>query len=174
MWKDIRGYPNYLISDDGLVRNRKGRTLKQFKDKNGYLRVCLCKDAKQKTFSAHRLVAIAFVKNPDGLKTVDHINGIKTDNRACNLQWMSAEDNLNKYLREANKCRNKQPRYGGRKRGETQRIKVNQYTRSGELLNTFISFMEAERKTGIQSGNISLCVNGHKPSAGGYVWRKAQ
>ena len=168
------GYPNYVISDDGVVENRKGKPLKQFKDKNGYLEVSLCKDARQKTFSVHRLVAIAFVENPEGHKTVDHINGIKTDNRACNLQWMSAKDNLNKYLCEANKFRNGKPKYGGRKRGETRRIKVNQFTRSGELVNTFISFMDAERKTGVRSGNISMCVNGHKPSAGGYVWRKAQ
>lgn len=174
MWKDIRGYPNYIICDDGVVKNKNGREIKQFKDKDGYLKVSLCKDAKQKTFAVHRLVAIAFIKNPNCYKTVDHINSVKTDNRVCNLQWMTAKDNLNKYLREANKFRNGKPKYGGRKRGETRRIRVNQFTRSGELVNTFISFMNAERKTGVRSGNISMCVNGHKPSAGGYVWRKAQ
>ena len=119
-------------------------------------------------------MAIAFVKNPNNYKTVDHINGVKTDNRASNLQWMTAEDNTKKYFRVAYAGNYKRARYGGRKRGETRRIKVSQFTRSGEIVNTFISFMDAERKTGVRSGNISQCVNGHKPSAGGYLWKKAQ
>lgn len=103
-WKPVKGYEGlYEVSDLGNVRSLprragtfhiKGRTLKQFKSRNGYLLVCLSKEGIQKTIGAHRLVAEAFVKNPEHKKTVNHINEDKTDNRACNLEWLTLRENL--------------------------------------------------------------------------------
>lgn len=101
VWKQITDYPNYFISNTGKIRNVKtGRELQQYLMNNGYLRISLCKNGKVKGFLAHRLVATAFIPNPDNLDTVDHINGIKTDNRTDNLQWLSHHDNASKFHRE--------------------------------------------------------------------------
>ncbi len=164
-----------MVSNYGEIKNINGKKIKLYSRKDGYMSVSLCKNAKQKTFQVHRVVADAFVPNPDGLETVDHINGDKKDNRSENLQRMSGRDNILKYwISKGYKVENrKYIRNSGRKRGETRRIKVSQFSKDGILIETFISLMDAERKTGIGSGRISQCMNGKKPSAGGYVWRRA-
>jgi len=71
----------------------KGKTLNMNLKHTGYYSVDLCKNGKVKTESVHRLVAIAFIPNPNSSKVVNHINGIKTDNRVENLEWVSYKDN---------------------------------------------------------------------------------
>lgn len=98
-WKQIEGYEKYSVSDTGLVRNDlTGKTLIPFvTKKGGYLRLNLTENGKQKKHLVHRLVAQAFVPNPNNLETVDHINGDKTDNRVENLQWLSNQDNTKRF-----------------------------------------------------------------------------
>lgn len=71
------------------------RILKPQPVANGYLKIGLHKDNKIEQVSVHRLVALAFVPNPEGKPEVNHINEDKTDNRACNLCWMTHEENNN-------------------------------------------------------------------------------
>lgn len=95
-WKEVEGCPNYLVSSAGRVKNLKlGIVLKQSL-RNGYLRVSI----NGKGQSVHRLVAQAFIPNPNGFDTVDHINGDKTDNRAENLRWISRSDNVRRFYKE--------------------------------------------------------------------------
>lgn len=96
-WAPIKGFEGYYeVSDKGDVRRvSTGKNLKQFKNNSGYLRVTLSKGGKVKSYSVHRLVAEAFIPNPQGLKTVNHKNEIKTDNRSDNLEWMTLEENIN-------------------------------------------------------------------------------
>lgn len=98
VWKPIEGYEKYSVSNTGLVRNNlTGKFLIFYKDKDGYQYISLSRNGKVKKFRVHRLVAQAFISNPNNLKTVDHINGDKEDNNVNNLQWLSNGDNLEKY-----------------------------------------------------------------------------
>ena len=167
-WKAIAGYEGlYEVSDMGRVKSLKfgkERILKPEKNNCGYLQVVLYKDGQKKIPSVHRLVAKAFIPNPNNLETVNHKDEDKTNNEISNLEWMSIKDNNN---------------YGTRSKraSETQindknKSKVVQmFDRQGNLLKTFPSTNEAERVTGIYKSCISECCNGKKKSAGGYIWR---
>ena len=165
-WKQINGYEGlYDISNQGRVKSlnykRTGmeKILKPRKVAGGYLQVTLCKDGEVKELLVHRLVAEAFIPNPNNLDTVNHKDEVKTNNVASNLEWMSMKDNLN---------------YGTRNKraAEAKSKSVQMFDKStGELLVTFPSTMEAERVTGIHQGNICRCCNGERKSSGGYAWR---
>lgn len=78
---------------NGRLDNRKGKILKPKIDKYGYECVTLTKNGKRKSYTVHKLVAMAFIPNPKNKKTINHINGIKTDNRVENLEWNTEKEN---------------------------------------------------------------------------------
>lgn len=93
-WEKIKDYPNYSISNTGLVRNDITGKLKQLRhDKNGYLVCGLYNHQKRKEYKIHRLIAEYFIPNPDNKPYINHINGIKDDNRLENLEWCTAHEN---------------------------------------------------------------------------------
>ena len=110
IWKDIKGYEGlYQISNLGNVKalekirnwNARGKQLKSVLkekilipvDRNGYSYIILWKDNKIKNCRVHRLVAQAFIENPQSKLEVNHINGIKDDNSIKNLEWVTSEEN---------------------------------------------------------------------------------
>ena len=107
IWKDIKGYEGlYQVSNLGRVKSlervvdyghmkcvRKGRIVKQFNTKD-YNNVKLHKDGIRTIYLAHRLVATAFIPNPDNLPVVNHKDGDKTNNCVDNLEWCTASDNV--------------------------------------------------------------------------------
>ncbi len=103
-WRDIEGYEGlYQVSNLGRVRslrNTCGRLLdepkikKATKDHGGYLTVTFSVEYKRKTYKVHRLVATAFIPNPENKPQVNHINGVKTDNCVKNLEWCTARENM--------------------------------------------------------------------------------
>lgn len=94
VFTDIPGYEGYQVSNYGRVKNNKtGKILKPYLTR-GYLRVSLYNDSGRKCKLVHRLVAEAFLPNPDNKSDVNHINGCKTDANVCNLEWITASENM--------------------------------------------------------------------------------
>ncbi len=96
--KQINGFPNYIICSDGTVY-RDGVSVRQHPNGRGYNFVFLNKDGERKNARVHRLVAEAFIPNPESLPVVNHKNCNKLDNRVENLEWVSYRENSQHYLK---------------------------------------------------------------------------
>lgn len=94
IWEKIIGYENYQVSNLGRVKKIDGYILRS-NGKSEYKRVCLFKDKNMKSFAIHRLVAEAFIPNPNNLPQVNHIDHNKYNNRVDNLEWCNAKYNAN-------------------------------------------------------------------------------
>ena len=164
IWRDIKGCEGkYQVSNTGMVkslnyrRTGKERILKLDDNGHGYLYVSLSKDGKGKSYPVHKLVATAFLENPNNLPEVNHKDEDKTNNCVENLEWCSKLYNIN---------------YGtGSKRSAEKRSKpVYSINKESGLITYWESIMEAERQTGISNSHISKCCQGKRKSAGGYYW----
>jgi hypothetical protein len=98
IWRVVTSNDNYLVSNLGKIRHKKKKkALVPVYDKDGYQTVKLYRNGKYKTVKVHRIVVFEFCKGYDETKEVDHINRIRNDNRADNLQWLThAQNNARK------------------------------------------------------------------------------
>ena len=93
-WVGIEGYPDYQISNTGKVKNITTRTiLKEQRNHNGYYRVGLCYNKIRSFYYIHRLMAKAFIVNPDNKPQVDHIDNNKMNDSVNNLRWATHQEN---------------------------------------------------------------------------------
>lgn len=167
IWKDIKGYEGlYQVSNIGRVkslprtsRNKYntyqigGRVLKSIVDRTGYLHVVLQFNGNKRFSLIHRLVAETFLLPEVGKTEVNHKDENKTNNCVDNLEWCSRTYNMN---------------YGSRPNVHAKR--VMQFTKDNKYITSFTSAKEAERKTGVNHGNICSCCRGNTKYAGGYKW----
>jgi len=97
-YKDIDGYEGiYQVSNLGNVKSLKygnEKVLKNYLSCTGYYKVSLCVNFKAKSFNTHRLIAKSFIPNPDNKPQINHINGIRNDNRLDNLEWVTSKENM--------------------------------------------------------------------------------
>lgn len=182
IWKDIEGYEGvYQISSLGKVKSLKRitrfknndrirveeeRILKPQITHKGYHKIQLRKNGKTKGHFVHRLVAEAFIPNPENKSTVNHKDGDKLNNFVGNLEWMSNLENM----RHAYQT-------GIRNNGDNAPVTlaklkpVAQYTKGGTLVAEYRSIKEAVEKTGIGQSSISSCCAGRYKQAGGYIFK---
>jgi hypothetical protein len=180
-WKSIQGYDGYYeVSDSGLVRSLdrdvmdkkgishhlSGKMMKLSKLKqrnnsdNAYLVVNLRKNGASYVAMVHRLVATAFIPNPNNYPTVNHKDGDKTNNSVDNLEWASySENNIHAITHKL-----RQPRGNP----------ILQKHDDGSIVKRYRSTYEASRETGISVVSISHCLNGRTNHAGGFIWEKLE
>jgi hypothetical protein len=106
MWVTHPVYQNYCVSSDGQVRHINSKQVRACRlDKYGYKRFNITIDGKSKTLMIHKMVAECFVPNPYSRPTVNHKDGDKFNNKAANLEWLTAEDNVkDAFNRPHKKC----------------------------------------------------------------------
>lgn len=171
MWKDVCDFEGlYQVNELGEIKsvertkkNNAGiqavneRILKQRTDKDGYFAVCLCKDGKHYGRRVNRLVAEAFIPNPDDLPVVHHKDENKQNNNVDNLEWCTVQYNT---------CYGEGLKSGAIKRGRPV-IQLD----NGVVINEYYSTGNASDETGIPQGNIYNACAGKRRIAGGYEWR---
>ena len=164
IWKDIDGFQGrYQISNLGNVMSLnynntgKSKLLKPMPNQKGYLSVALSKNNHRTMKQIHRLVAEAFIPNPDNLPQVNHIDENPKNNMLSNLEWCDAKYNNN---------------YGNRNNKIQQKIshKTYQYDLDGNLIAVWPSQSEASRQLNISLGNINDVIKGRKKTIHGFIF----
>jgi hypothetical protein len=161
IWKPIKSYnADYFVSSYGRIKSMKKNKqgiLKQQIDKNGYKRITLYWFGKFKSYFVHRIVLESFVENTENKKTVNHINGIKDDNRLHNLEWATHSENIlhsNRIIKTAiNRC------------GEDHQ--------NSKLSNYIVIKMREDYKNNKKIGEISQKYNIERSLVGHIIHRRA-
>ena len=168
-WKKVKDYPNYSVSNYGRVRNDRQREagrpcLRVLYEHDGYSICGLSKDSKCTTLKVSRLVATAFIPNPQNLPFVDHINTIANDDRVVNLRWVDQKGNMNNELTL-----------------QKTRKEVSQcHAGTSKVIKTFKSLRDAADTLKVNIAHISTIANanrdgnwgtkGYRKQAGGFNW----
>ena len=153
-WHVIKNYPNYLISSFGRIINVINMKIKELKThKNGYVN-CTIKNAKgKKKFRVHRLVADAFLSKKDNYNIVNHLDGIKNNNKVENLEWTNTSGNIQHAYNTGLIKKNKNKSRPGKG--------VEQYSANGELIRIYKSIKQASNELNISTTRIIVaCKNG--------------
>ena len=178
-WKDIVGYENeYQINQFGEIRTlkdspklKKYDVLKpQISKRNGYVYQMLYKNGKEKLLRVHRLVAMAFLPNPNNLPQVNHKDGNKQNNSVDNLEWCEQSYNMKHAYKNGLQIPSENQRKAIINTNKLKQKKVCQI-KDGEIINTFSGISEASRQTKISISCISRCCNLKRKSTNGYEWR---
>lgn len=215
IWKDIKGYEGlYQVSNIGRIKSL-GRTvikislkgniftksypeklLKFSKDTKGYLRTSLALNGINRTIKVHRVVAQAFIPNPNNLEQVNHKDGDKKNNNVYNLEWCNNQKNQNhswttglrkkgkqhwsygkqpeglkKYLEEHKGVNH--PSYGLKGIKNKNSKKIIQYDSKNNFIKKWDSMADVHRLLGLNTGTICQCCKGKRKTAGGYIWEYA-
>lgn len=179
IWKDIKDFEgiyqisnigrikrlsNYIVRNNGRKQSWKEKILNPTKDSGGYYTIRSCtknniKEGKRITLRIHRLVAEAFICNPNGYNYVNHIDGNKLNNNVENLEWCTNEYNIKQAWKDG-LC-------------DKMKKKINQYDLDGNFIRSYESAREAERIGKFRNQNIANCCKGKQKTHYGFIWRYA-
>jgi hypothetical protein len=164
---EIISHGKYVTSKN--VRWQPESILKPLTDVYGYNNVCLCNGSGQvKKYRVHKLVALAYLPNPDKHPIINHKNGVKTDNCIENLEWCTHSHNNKHAFRVLGRQATNKGVFGS---DHPCAKTVAQVSRDDKIIMVHPSVVDASKITGVPKKNISNAALGRKKSAGGYVWR---
>lgn len=163
IWKDIEGYEGiYQVSNLGRVKSLKhskeGKLLKGRVTGKGYLSVVLFRNSVRKSNSIHRLVAQAFIPNPENKPEVNHIDEDKTNNNIDNLDWSTPKENSNHGTRND-------------RIAETKSIPIIVININTGEVEEFYGISECARQLGLHKQNITSVLKGKRKQTGGYTFK---
>lgn len=168
IWKDIKGYEgNYQVSNLGNVKSVHYRGSNESKNlvpkcnNSGRLWVELRSGGRAKQFLIHRLVASAFIENPDNLPQINHIDENPKNNVVSNLEWCTGLDNIRSFTKN----------HPFKKRKLDHAIK--QCKKDGTLVKVWTNVREIEIETNWSAWSISECCRNNRKTAYGYIWQYA-
>lgn len=202
IWKDIEGYENlYQVSNMGRVRSLdrwvstvdgkkqlyKSKILTSQYNEHGYNQICLSKNGTTKTHKLHRLIAKAFLPNPENKPCIDHINTIRTDNRVENLRWCTHSENLSNSItknRKSNKQKNRlkkkenHPMYQKHHSEESKRKMSKSKTKyilqiepsTNKIIAIWNNPFSIKKEMGIDNRTLTKCCKGKKLTHKGFRW----
>ena len=175
IWKEINGFDgDYFVSNLGRIKSYKvssnGKILKSNTNKLGYVYFSLTKNCVLRSFTIHRLVALAFIHNSENKPQVNHINGIKNCNNKKNLEWCSASENVSHSFKFLGRKGSHTGLLGSKNK---QSKKVLQYSKDLKLIKEWDSMADVYRDLKISTWAISACCKNIKSfdTAGGFIWR---
>ena len=190
IWKDIKGYEGlFQISSKGRVKSLNYRKsgkegfLSIYIMNTGYPATHLCRNGEQKVALIHRLVAEAFIPNPENKPEVDHINCDRKDFRIENLRWVTSKENSNNPI-TLNNHWSKQG-FASPLKGKTGFIsplkgktgknhylskKVLQMDKHGNIIKLWDALMDVHRELGFDCGKLSACCLGKRKTHKGFKW----
>lgn len=174
IWKDVPGYEGlYQVSSKGRIK-RNDRIKCQQTDHGGYCTVALSKNSIQKWVLVHRIVAMAFIANPENKRTVNHIDGNKQNNNVENLEWATHSENIihanNMGLRKVTEAQRKAASENGKKTIDKNRIRKAVFLKKDTMKKEFISAHDAARFVSGSASAIIQCCKGKKKTYKGYEW----
>lgn len=164
----ITNYEKYYsaMEDGHIYSHRQKRVLKGIQNPvTKYYQITLRDDGKIQREYVHRLIAEAFIPNPDNKPCIDHINGDRTDNRVENLRWATQKENSNNPITTKRMSNAKKGRPAHNKKP------IIQCNMEGEPIMIYESLCEAAEITGTKRTDISTCLIGRQKSANGFKWR---
>ena len=158
-WKDIPNFNGlYQVSNNGNIKRAKDEYIfKKNKNSRGYRIITLTKDKKEYSLSVHRLVAEAFIPNPNNLPQINHKDGNKLNNKIENLEWCTQSENMK------HAYKNKLEIKSGKK--------VVQFDLDMKIIKIWDKIIEAEKEYKIAHGKITMVCKNKRKTAGGYIWR---
>lgn len=161
MWKKIiiDGIKTYYsVSDTGEIRNDERNKILKLSSEQDYKTVVLHINKKSKKFRVHRLVALAFIENPENKPYVNHKDGNRSNNKIENLEWVTPQENTQHAVET-----------GLLKPSRTRAVK--QYDKEGNFIAEYSSIIEAAKATNSDGAKITICCQGQRLSTNGFQWR---
>lgn len=179
IWKDVEGFEGlYMVSNFGNVKSlnyaKRGyaKILSPKKNNRGRLWVELRNCGNKKQFLIHRLVAMAFIPNPNNYPQINHIDENPQNNNVENLEWCTGEYNIKCYLKMHPPYKRKVKNYSSKYQKRID-LKVKQYTKNGELVKVWENSRQVQLENGWNDWAISECCKRKRKSAYGFVWQYA-